>query len=583
MANRLFWKTGLLYLLFFSLTMIAVDVLAARALRQVVLDSAYLELDAIGRLMETQPPPADGRGLAAWMKWAAGSGARITVIAADGKVLAESARDPEGMENHAHRPEVQEAWATGRGRSVRHSATLDRDIVYEALRCAPPQGPPTILRVALPLAEVQAVRTQARNQLWIASAVILLFVAAIAFSFSQRLAQRIERLKKYTQQVAEGDFRALPAETQTDELSDLSRSLNETAARLERTVGTLTDERNFSSAVLSSMAEGVAVVDAALRVVFANEAFAQVAGMAVNDCTGRPLLEVARQPELVAAVQRAVREGEVVRIEIEFGAVRPGNFNVTTARIAAGAAHGAVLVLYDVSEIRRLERVRRDFVANVSHELRTPLTAMQGFAETLLSGALEDPKASRRFLEIIREHAARLARLTDDLLKLSAIEEGKLTLQARAVSVSYLFEVCLETARHLAAGKKLELRAEDCADVPAMRGDLMRLQEVLQNLLDNAVQYTPEGGSITLRAWRENRHVVMCVQDTGIGIPHAEQERIFERFYRVDAARSRDAGGTGLGLAIARHIIEAHGGRIWVESEVGQGSRFFVEVPAWEG
>jgi two-component system phosphate regulon sensor histidine kinase PhoR len=305
--------------------------------------------------------------------------------------------------------------------------------------------------------------------------------------------------------------------------------------------------------------------------------------MAVTECTGRPLLEVARQPDLVTAVQRAVREGEVVRIEIEFGAVRPGNFNITAARIDAGAAPGAVLVLYDVSEIRRLERVRRDFVANVSHELRTPLTAVQGFAETLLSGALEDPNASRRFLEIIREHAARLGRLTDDLLKLSAIEAGKLTLQTRAVSVANLFEVCLETARHLAAGKKLELCAEDTSGVPPMRGDLMRLQEVLQNLLDNAVQYTPPGGRITLRAWRENCDVVMCVEDTGIGIPHAEQERIFERFYRVDAARSREAGGTGLGLSIARHIIEAHGGRIWVESEVGHGSRFFVAIPGWEG
>ena len=583
MPNRLFWKIGLLYLLLFCVVLAAVDFLAARALRQVALDSAFLQLEALGRLLETQPPPQEQPALAAWMKWAAGSGARITLIASDGKVLGESARDPEGMENHANRPEVREALTSGRGRAVRHSATLDREIVYYAVRYTPPQGSPLILRVALPLAEVQGVKTQVRNHLWVASALILLLVAAVSFSFSRALAQRVERLKKYSQQVADGNFRALPADSVGDELSELAHALSETAAQLERTVRTLTDERNFSAAVLGSMAEGVAVVDAAGRIVFANQAFAGVVGAPLTECTGRPLLDVARQPDLAVAVQRALRDGEAVRIEIEFGAGRPRNFNVTAARIDADAARGAVLVLHDVSEIRRLERVRRDFVANVSHELRTPLTAVQGFAETLLSGALEDPSASRRFLQIIREHAARLGRLTDDLLKLSAIEAGKLALQLRALSVANLFEVCLETTRQLAAAKNIELVSEDPASVPAMSGDLMRMQEVLQNLLDNAVQYTPPGGRITLRAWQEARDIVLCVADTGIGIPHAEQERIFERFYRVDAARSREAGGTGLGLSIARHIIEAHGGRIWVESEVGQGSRFFVSIPEWEG
>jgi two-component system phosphate regulon sensor histidine kinase PhoR len=581
--NRLFWKIGLLYLLLFSLVMFAVDFLAARALRQVALDSAFLQLEALGRLVVAQPPPRDEPALAAWMKWAATSGARITVIAQDGKVLAESAREPEGMENHANRPEVLAAMESGHGRAVRRSATLQLEIVYFAVRYNPPQGAPQILRVALPLSEVQDVKTQVRNQLWAASALILIVVVAISFIFSQGLAQRVERLKQYSQQVALGDFRALPADSAGDELSDLARTLSGTAAHLESTVRTLTDERNFSGAVLGSMTEGVAVVDAGCRVVYANPAFAGVVGATIAECTGRPLVEVARQPQLVAAVQQVLREGGVVHIEIEFGTGRPRNFNAAAARIEADAAPGAVLVLHDVSETRRLERVRRDFVANVSHELRTPLTAVQGFAETLLGGALEDPKSSRRFLEIIRAHAARLSRLTDDLLKLSAIEAGKLTLHMLPVRVASLFEACLETARQTATGKKIELRTEAAADLPAMRGDAMRLQEVLQNLLDNALQYTPAGGCITVKAWREDRAVVMSVEDTGIGIPHGEQERIFERFYRVDIARSRDAGGTGLGLSIARHIVEAHDGHIRVESEVGKGSRFFVSIPEWDG
>jgi two-component system phosphate regulon sensor histidine kinase PhoR len=219
-------------------------------------------------------------------------------------------------------------------------------------------------------------------------------------------------------------------------------------------------------------------------------------------------------------------------------------------------------------------------VANVSHELRTPLTAIQGFAETLLAGALDDRENRGRFLEIIRDHAKRLARLTDDLLKLSLIEAGKLELELQPVGVAGLLRACVETAQLKAEPKQLTVQVECPCDLPPARGDARRLQEVVENLLDNAVQYTPAGGRITVRAQAADGTVVITVADTGIGIPRADQERIFERFYRVDAARSRKVGGTGLGLAIARHIVEAHGGHIWVESEVGQGSEFHLSIPA---
>jgi two-component system phosphate regulon sensor histidine kinase PhoR len=244
------------------------------------------------------------------------------------------------------------------------------------------------------------------------------------------------------------------------------------------------------------------------------------------------------------------------------------------------AAEGAVLLLHDISELRRLERVRRDFVANVSHEFRTPLTAIQGFAETLLSGALEDAQNNRRFLEIIREHAVRLGRLTEDLLKLSQIEGRKMEMEFRPVDLRPLVESCLETARLEAAPKNLALRAEFAEGTPKVRGDARWLRDVLQNLLDNAVRYTPAGGRVTVRTAAREGAVEISVEDTGIGIPQAEQERIFERFYRVDAARSREVGGTGLGLSIAKHLVEAHGGRIEVESEVGKGSTFRVLMPA---
>jgi len=261
------------------------------------------------------------------------------------------------------------------------------------------------------------------------------------------------------------------------------------------------------------------------------------------------------------------------------GTVRRRNFSVTAAPVRAAGANGAVLVLHDITELRRLERVRRDFVANVSHEFKTPLTAIQGFSETLLNGALDDKANRNRFVEIIREHAWRLARLTNDLLKLSRIEAGRLELEMRAIRVEGLVSHCVETARLKADAKEIEIRVNLSENTPAVRGDGAQLAEVLQNLLDNAVQYTQPGGTIDVKTRFDGKEVVFTVADTGIGIPESDLERIFERFYRVDAARSREAGGTGLGLAIARHIVDAHSGRIWVESAIGQGSRFHFSVP----
>jgi len=236
-------------------------------------------------------------------------------------------------------------------------------------------------------------------------------------------------------------------------------------------------------------------------------------------------------------------------------------------------------VLHDITELRRLERVRQDFVANVSHEFRTPLTAIQGFAETLLGGALEDEKNNRRFLEIIRDHATRLGRLTDDLLKLARIEAGKLEVEFQPVSVAELVESCAATTLFKASQRNIALNLSYPPSLPPVLGDASLLREVLQNLLDNAVQYTPPGGRVDLTATSHDHEAVITVADTGIGIPLADQERIFERFYRVDAARSREVGGTGLGLSIAKHIVEAHGGRLWVESTVGQGSQFHFAIP----
>ncbi|MGB8523723.1 MAG: ATP-binding protein, partial [Candidatus Acidiferrales bacterium] len=350
----------------------------------------------------------------------------------------------------------------------------------------------------------------------------------------------------------------------------------------------LSGERNRSSAILRSMVEGVAVVDAQERLVFCNRAFSEILNVQSVTSEGSPLIEVVRSSELIGLIRKALQGEEGLQSDIEIGIVQPLSFSVTAAPVQALDADrnlpadrpsGAVVVLHDVTELRRLERVRQDFVGNVSHEFKTPLTAIQGFAETLLAGAIDDPKNNRRFLEIIREHAARLARVTDDLLKLARIEAGKLELEFLPVGIQELIQGCAETTLLKASRKQISFSMEVPSGLPAVRGDASLLHDVLQNLLDNAIQYTPRGGRVVVGAAAGPHEVTITISDSGIGIPLADQERIFERFYRVDAARSREAGGTGLGLSIAKHIVEAHGGRLWVESAVGQGSKFSFSIP----
>jgi two-component system phosphate regulon sensor histidine kinase PhoR len=330
------------------------------------------------------------------------------------------------------------------------------------------------------------------------------------------------------------------------------------------------------------MVEGVAVVNGSERLVFANPGFDEILGLDVPPTSGSALVEVVRQTELLEAVRQVLGGEPRVQSEIVTGTLRQHYFAITVAAVRAGDTTGAVVVLHDITELRMLERVRRDFVANVSHEFRTPLTAIQGFAETLLAGAIDDSQNRTRFLEIILEHSRRLARLTEDLLMLSKMDAERLELEIRRLSVSQLIESCLETAQRRGAEKDLRISVNLPQNLPDIAGDRRRLAEVLQNLLDNAIQYTLPGGQIIVSAISAEDEIVLTVSDTGIGIPKADQPRIFERFYRVDVARSREAGGTGLGLAIAKHLVEVHGGRLWVDSEVGQGSQFHFSVPFFE-
>ena len=591
MRHNLFWKLALTFVALLVSVLLAVDFFAERALSEDYARTAFAQLAAIARIAQARPPhlsaipPVNPEEISALQKWVgemAASGARITVITPDGLVLADSQSDPRTMENHAGRPEIRDALAKGEGQSMRHSVTIDRDLLYYAVKQNVGAPSPVVLRFAIPPANARELLGSFRRNLWFASFIILLLAGTASLLVSLGISERIERLEEFSRRVAEGDFRPLPGDGSGDALEKLGASLNQTAARLDQTIRTLTEERNLSSAILGSMVEGVAVVNGAERLVFANHSFAEILELHALPKSGSAFLEVVRQTEMIEAVRKVLAGEPRVEAEIVTGTLRQHFFAATVAAVRADDTSGAVVVLHDITELRKLERVRRDFVANVSHEFRTPLTAIQGFAETLLAGAMNDPQHRERFLEIIVEHSRRLARLTEDLLMLSKMDADRLELEVRRVSVAQLIESCMETSRHRAAEKEIEISVKPIKGLPDVAGDRRRLAEVLQNLLDNATQYTLSRGKIVVSAEARDAEVVFIVADTGIGIPKADQPRIFERFYRVDAARSREAGGTGLGLSIAKHIVEVHGGRIWVESEVGRGSRFHFTVPIFD-
>ncbi len=577
---RLFWQIGLPFLFLLLLVLAAVYFYTARVLENYFLEAAFEQLDSLARLVEDRPPQFDRPGeLQNWADWMAKTGARATVIDEDGLVLADSHEDPGRMESHAGRPEIREAFDAGRGRSTRYSDTVKRELVYLAIRHQPGGKPPVVLRLAWPLERVNEAIAQVLRPVGTVSLVSLILGAIFSLLFSRALSQRVRKLQAFSRRVAEGDFRPLPVEGQGDELVELAQSLNETASRLDESIRTLTDERNQSAAILSSMSEGVVVVGPDERVIFSNRAFSESLDLPDVSGEGRLLIEVTRQADLLGLIHEALDGEEVVQSELETASPRPRQFQVRAAPVKANGARAVVLVLHDISEIRRVERIRRDFVDNVSHEFKTPLTAIQGFAETLIGGALEDTKNARRFLEIIRDHSVRLSQLTNELLKLSQIETGRLQLHKRPLAVPDLIEACIETTRIKADPKGIALVNECPSDVPRINGDRQHLREVLQNLLDNAVDYTPSGGSVTVEAGAVDEEVRISVKDTGVGILYDEQERVFERFYRTEVARTLATAGTGLGLAIAKHLVEAHRGRIEVESAVGRGSTFSIYLP----
>ncbi len=494
------------------------------------------------------------------------SGARVTIIRSDGLVLADSEADPATMENHSARPEFREALQGRMGSNSRTSHTIGIDFLYMA---APVPG--GAVRLAYPLIAIKQVNHKVRMTLLASSALAFLVALVIAGVAAQTITRRLQRIVEFSSRIAEGDLGARIDESSNDEIGKVARALDRTARQLEASFQAVERSRNELITLLNSMQEPVIAVGADGRVVWANQRMERMLPGQLHRNVA--LVENLRDPELLAAFQRAVDNREVATTRAH--AVYPGKvFNVTAAPMPGG---GAVGVLTDLTDVERVERTRRDFIANVSHELRTPLTSIQGYAETLQETATTEEQ--KEFLEIIRKNAARMARLTEDLLALARVESGEKEMKLVPVVAGELLHDAEQNFHETenTHGLQLEVRNEALKPLLADRDAIF---QVFQNFVDNAQKYAREGGKIVIGARDVENGVEFYVQDFGPGISSEHLPRLFERFYRVDKARSRESGGTGLGLAIAKHIVLAHGGNIRAESELHRGSTFSFILPA---
>ncbi|MFO0701220.1 MAG: ATP-binding protein [Nitrospira sp.] len=521
------------------------------------------------------------------------SAARITVIASDGTVLADSAvRDADipTLENHTSRPEVVQAFATGQGQDVRPSHTTGERTMYHArLLKVPHATAPWVVRVALPLAHVDRASDEFKHQLFLAMGMAFLLAVTLSIWLAHSITKPLSEIASAAHAMSTGNQTTRIKTTAQDEVGLLASTLNQMADQLHTKIEELSEDRAQLLAVLTSMVEGVMVLDARGHVLQINPALERMFGISRVEARGRPCAELFRHQQLNNLVTtilhaRTPREDEIVlpltgrHLHIE--ASPAGGERENEACI--------VLVFHDVTDLRRLEKIRKDFVANVSHELRTPLTSIKGYVEALLDGGKDDPSVAGRFLDIILKQSDRLNLIIEDLLELSKIESGQISLKEEPLDLRALVDRTLSTITPIADRKGHRLVTTLDPSLPLIAGDDDRLVQVLTNLLDNAIKYTPEGGTITVGATSapsantdgpSSKAIDLIVADTGIGIPDKDRPRIFERFYRVDKARSRDLGGTGLGLAIVKHLVEGHGGQVWVEANHPQGSRFVVRLP----
>ncbi|MFO7610225.1 MAG: ATP-binding protein [Candidatus Krumholzibacteriia bacterium] len=569
------------------LSLVLVSGFAGQAVRTFVLRDTAQDLEHMAQVTAGAFAPALAAGDEARIQAMCGryhelTGMRFTVILADGRVAGDSLEEPGRMDNHAGRPEVVDALAGRVGHGRRYSATTDHRRIYCAVAAETDAGAPYVVRTSISEASLAEVMSGALGRIGLAGLVLALLAGMTAYLLSRRLRNALARLQTSAEAFAAGDLDERAREAESAEIGALAEAMNRMADQLGRRIETIDTQRRELEAVMSSMVEGVIAVSLDETIISMNAVAARLLGQTPLRAVGRSIQEAARDPDLTVMVQRALAGGVTVERDVRLGnrAEVCVQATATGLRDGEGGLIGALLVLNDVTRLRRLENMRRDFVANVSHELKTPITSIKGFVETLLEQPPADPAEMERFLGIISRQADRLDAIISDLLALSRLEKDAENggIERRLLPLRPVLERLLRdlAARDDAAAARVAL---DCpADLRAPLNAAL-LEQAVGNLVDNALKYSPPGSPVTVRCGAGPGTVVVAVADRGPGIAAEHLPRVFERFYRVDKARSRTMGGTGLGLAIVKHIAQAHRGHVTVASEVGKGSTFSITLP----
>ncbi len=527
-------------------------------------------------LLRIDPVPADHINQLS-ENWSEIIEGRVTIIGIDGIVIGESDKNLAEMDNHLLRPEIQRALVNGQGSSVRYSATLADDLMYVAVRITDQDIPVGFARIALTVDEVNSAVQGLLAQILITTIAGTVLITILSFIITRRVAKPIEELTITATELTHMEYSIPMPSADYDEIWKLSEAINHLVSELRHQIQALETEKRKLSSVLDQMTDGVVITDDNSIVEMVNPMTERLFEIEPGSSVGQSLIQALRHHQIYDLWKSCKETGQ--ELSLTFELFRKGIFILMIVISLAPALPGKYLILFqDLTRMRRFERMRRDFISNISHELRTPLATLKALTETLQVGALDDPPAAKRFLSQMELEVDALTQMVSELLELTRIESGQVPLELKSVSPSVLIQTSIDRLMLQAERADLVLNQYCQDDLPNVIADPPRLGQALVNLLHNAIKFTPEGGKINVAAWQQGRVVIFAVEDTGVGIPSEDLPRIFERFYKADRARS--GGGTGLGLAIARHLVEAHGGRIWVESQVGVGSTFSFSIPA---
>ncbi|MEW6179230.1 MAG: ATP-binding protein [Chloroflexota bacterium] len=583
MKQSLLWRLALPFILLIVLSVGGVSLYAYRFMERTYFENLgstlrteaeLLARDVIPYLKEGEVSPELNKLV---NDYADITRVRVTLILPDGKVIGESGRDPASVENHLNRPEVQGALVQGEGRAIRFSQTVHQRLYYLAVRIDDAGQPIGVVRLASSIEKIESDLRNLRNAV-LGNAVLAIFLTVLlAFLVANQTITPLRQLSREVSRLGIGNFNIELPTHRKDEIGVLSQAFMRIARRLSEQIEGYREERSKLDAVLQNMNDAILIVDGEGLVTLINPAAERIFNVDSSQALGHSLVEVVRQYPFVDLWRNCVKTKQQQIATIETTPERLFIQGIATP-LDPILPQNTLLVFQDLTRVRRLEVVRRDFISNVSHELRTPLASLKALTETLQEGALEDPPAARRFLQKMENEIDNMTQLVRELLELSRIESGKVPFNFKPVAPNELVARAVERMQLQAERAGLTLRQECADNLPNVMADAERIEQVLVNLLHNAIKFTPAGGEIVARTWKEAGQVIFSVQDTGVGIEPAALSRIFERFYKAD--QSRSGGGTGLGLSIARHTVEAHSGRIWAESEVNRGSTFYFSLPA---